>query len=180
MSVCGREDARTSRLLVCLDLQRGSIADGQGPDGCLVNCRRMLEHAREEGWRIIHVHSKKADPADAKPIDGLHPLLTEPVVYRDGLSPFSNRIFRNLLASLGSVELVVIGYSKTSSFVATALIAFDQELSVTLVEDSVCPAMLDQETRDAITLLGRKTAGRFLTLACADDLIGRPRLRRVV
>ena len=167
------------RLLVCLDLQRGRQRDGHAPDGCLVNCRRMLTHARNEGWRVVHVHSKKPDPAHARPIEGLEPLLSEPVLYRSGLSAFSNRTFREMVEGRPAVELVIIGYSMTSALVGTALIAYEEALSVVMVEDAICSAVLDRETRDAIELLGR-AATRFATLICTDDLIGAPRLRRVV
>ena len=168
------------RLLVCLDLQRGSIADGRAPDGCLVNCRRMLAHARHEGWRVVHVHSKKPDPAHAQPIEGLEPLLSEPVLYRSGLSAFSNRAFREMVEGRRSAELVIIGYSMTSALVGTALIAHEEALSVVMVEDAICSAVLDPATRDAIELLGRRVATPFATLACTDDVIGVARLRRVV
>jgi nicotinamidase-related amidase len=167
------------RLLVCLDLQRGRQGEGRAPDGCLVNCRRMLAHARHEGWRVVHVHSKNPDPAQAQPIDGLEPLLTEPVLYRSGLSAFSNRTFREMVEGRRAVELVIIGYSMTSALVGTALIAYEEALSVVMVEDAICSVVLDRETRDAIEVLG-KAATRFATLACTDDLIGAPRLRRVV
>lgn len=175
----GRGRLRPERLLVCLDLQRGRQEDGRAPDGCLVNCRRMLAHARYEGWRVVHVHSKSPDPDHARPIDGLEPLLSEPVLYRSGLSAFSNRTFREMLEGRGGVELVIIGYSMTSALVGTALIAYEEALSVVMVEDAICSAVLDRETRDAIELLGR-VATRFAMLACTDDVIGAPRLRRVV
>ena len=175
----GSSRAGRQRMLVCLDLQRGSIPHGRAPDRRQVNCRRMLAYARDAGWRVAHVHNRKADPNAARPIPGLEPLLTEPVLYRSGLSAFSNRTFAELVASCPA-ELVVIGYPATSSFLATALIAYEQEVSVVLVEDAVCPAVLDPETRDAVELLGRKVASPFVTLICTDDLIGAPRLRRVV
>jgi len=167
------------RLLVCLDLQRGSQPDGRAPDGCLVNCRRVLAHARREGWRVVHIHSKNPDAGAARPIDGLEPLLNEPVLYRSGLSAFSNRAFQEMIEGRRSVELVIIGYSMTASLVGTALIAYEEALSVTMVEDAICSAVLDQETRDAIELLG-KAATSFATLSCTDEVIGAPRLRRVV
>jgi len=171
---------RRERLLACLDLQRGSIADGRAPDGCLVNCRRMLDHARDGGWRVVHVHSRNPDPAHARPINGLEPLATEPVLYRSGLSAFSNRAFREMVEGGRAVELVLIGYSMTSALVGTALIAYEEALSVVMVEDAICSAVLDPATRNAIELLGRKVARPFATFASTDDMIGAPRLRRVV
>jgi nicotinamidase-related amidase len=170
----------SERLLVCLDLQRGSQNAGRAPDGCLVNCRRMLAHARHEGWRVVHVHSKNPDRDNARPIDGLEPLLSEPVLYRSGLSAFSNRTFREMVEGGRAVELVIIGYSMTSALVGTALIAYEEALPVVMVEDAICSAVLDSATRDAIELLGRRVATPFATMACTDDVIGAPRLRRVI
>lgn len=167
------------RLLVCMDLQQGSVAEGQGPDGCIVNCRRVLAYARDEGWQIVHVH-RKSEPPLARPISGLEPLLTEPVLYRTALSPFSNRSFRDLVDAAGAAHMVVIGYSVTQSFLATALIAYDEDLSVVLVEDAIGSGALDHETRDAIGVLGQRVASPFLVLTTTDALVGGPRLRRVV
>jgi len=175
----GNAGSGKERLLVCLDLQRGSLGQGQAPDGCLVNCRRLLAHARHEGWSVAHIHSRKPHPRDAAPLDGLQPLLSEPVLYRSGPSAFSNRAFCELVEG-GKVELVLIGYSMTSALIGTAMIAFEEGLSVILVEDAICSVVLDEETRGAIEYLGLKAARPFVSLACADGLIGAPRLRRVV
>jgi nicotinamidase-related amidase len=175
----GRGNSGRERLLVCLDLQQGSLRPGQAPDGCLVNCRRLLAHARSEGWRVAHIHSRKPQLRDAAPIDGLQPLLSEPVLYRSGPSAFSNRAFCEMVEG-GAVELVLIGYSMTSALIGTAMIAFDEGLPVMLVEDAICSAVLDDETRGAIEYLGLKAAGAFVTLGSTDGLIGAPCLRRVV
>jgi nicotinamidase-related amidase len=172
--------APREKLLVCLDLQRGSLEPGQAPDGCVVNCRRMLAHARMQGWQVVHVHSKKADPTDARPIEGLEPLVSEPVVYRTTGSAFSSRAFRELVAGLGACELVIVGYSVTASCLATALVAYDEELAVTMVEDAVCATSVNAETRDALAVLTRQMARPFLWLGSTESLVGAPRLLRVV
>jgi nicotinamidase-related amidase len=176
----GARPAPRERLLVCLDLQRGNLAPGQAPDRCVVNCRRVLAHAREADWRIVHVHTRRADSAEARPIAGLEPLLSEAVVYRIGGSAFSSRAFRLMVAGMASCELVIIGYSAGPSCLATALIAYDQDLGVTVVEDAVCSTSLDQETRDAIGVLTRQVARPFIGMMSADMLVGAPRLLRAV
>lgn len=172
--------APREKLLVCLDLQRGSLEAGAAPDGCVVNCRRMLAHARMQGWQVVHVHSRKADPTEARPIEGLEPLISEPVVYRTTGSAFSSRAFRELVAGMGACELVIVGYSVTASCLATALVAYDEELAVTMVEDAVCAASVDDETRDALTVLARRMARPFLWMTSTETVVGAPRLLRVV
>jgi len=178
MSVMWGRNGR-ERMLVCLDLQRGSLGPHRAPDRCIVNCRRVLAHARDEAWQVAHVHSKKADPALARPIAGLEPLTTEPVFYRTGVSAFSCRPFRKLVAET-TAELVIIGYSMASSCLATALVAYDNDHAVTMVEDALCAASLEPETRDALDVLTRQIARPFMGLTSTDTLVGAPRLLRAV
>ena len=145
----------------------------------MVNCRRVLSHARQAGWRVVHVHSKKACPIEARPIDGLEPLVSEPLVYRTGVSAFSSRAFRQLVAGL-ACELVIIGYSMSSSCLATAMVAYDNDLAVTLVEDAVSATPLDAVTRDALEVVSRQIARPFVGLTSTGDLLGEARLLRVV
>ena len=167
------------RLLVCLDLQRVSLAHRDTADRCVINCRRVLAHARDENWRIVHVHSRKADRQDNRPIEGLEPLTSETLVYRTGVSAFSSRVFRQLVKGL-DCELVIIGYSMSSSCLATAMVAYDNDLAVTLVEDAVSATPLDPVTRDAIEVVARQIARPFVGLTTTSDLLGPTRLLRVV
>lgn len=178
MSGMWRGGSARERLLVCLDLQQASVVK-QGYDGCVVNCRRVLSHARRSGWRVVHVHSKKACPEAAKPIEGLEPLHSEPLVYRTGVSAFSSRAFRQLVAGV-ACELVIIGYSMSSSCLATAMVAYDNDLAVTLVEDAVSATPVDAATRDALELVSRQIARPFVGLTSTGDLLGQERRLRVV
>lgn len=163
------------RLLACLDLQRASLGPrGEaGPDRCVVNCRRVLAHAREAGWGVVHVHTRRACPDEGRPIEGLEPLTSEPVVYRAGISAFSSAAFRALAEG---AELVIIGYS----CLATALIAYDEDMAVTLVEDAVSAALFDSSTREALEAVTRQVARPFVALTDTRTLLGdAPRLRLV-
>ena len=178
MSGMWRRGGARERLLVCLDLQQSSVP-GQETDRCVVNCRRVLSHARRSGWRVVHVHAKNACPEDARPIDGLEPLSSEPLVYRTGVSAFSSRVFRQMVAGLAG-ELVIIGYSMSSSCLATAMVAYDNDLAVTLVEDAVSATPVDAVTRDALELVSRQIARPFVGLTTTGDLLGETRLLRAV
>jgi nicotinamidase-related amidase len=174
-------NGQRERLLVCLDLQRASLSyrSVAGADRCVVNCRRVLAHARHADWRVVHVHTKKQCPDEARPIEGLEPLVSEALVYRTGLSAFSSRAFRQLVTG-SSAELVIIGYSQASSALATAMVAYDEELAVTLVEDAVSATTFDPETRDAMDLVSRQIARPFVSLTSTHKLLGgAPRLRVV-
>ena len=59
-------------------------------------CAEVLGFARDEGWRIVHSQLREDDtalwPRDLfhAPIEGLRPLISEPVFFRQGLSAFAN------------------------------------------------------------------------------------------
>jgi nicotinamidase-related amidase len=176
-----RDPAARQRLLVCLDLQQASLGrrGALGADRCVVNCRRLLAHARQAGWRIVHVHSKKVCAEEGRPIAGLEPLTSEPVVYRTGVSAFSSRAFRRLVGAQ-ACELVIIGYSMASSCLATALVAYDEDMAVTLVEDAVSSTPMDPETRGAMELVARQIARPFVEITSTGALLGPVRLLRAV
>ncbi|HYG25347.1 MAG TPA: isochorismatase family protein [Caulobacteraceae bacterium] len=176
-----RGRAPRDRLLVCLDLQQVSLGPrgGVGPDRCIVNCRRVLAHARQAGWRIVHVHTRQALPAAARPIEGLEPLPSEPVLYRTGISAFSSPDFRRMVAD-GPCELVIVGCSMTASCFATALIAHDEDISVTLVDDAVSAAPMDEGMRYAMDAMSRQIAGPLVELTSTSALVGPVKLLRVV
>ena len=77
-------------------------------------------------------------------------------------------------------ELVIIGYSMSSSCLATAMVAYDNDLAVTLVEDAVSATPIDAVTRDALDLVSRQIAKPFVGLTSTGDLLGETRLLRAV
>lgn len=175
-----RGRAPQDRLLVCLDLQQASLDQrgGAGPDRCIVNCRRLLNHARQEGWRIVHVHTRQASRRAARPIAGFEPLPTEPVIYRTGLSAYSSSAFRQMAESGG--EIVVVGYSLSAACIATALIAHDQGVGVTIVEDALSAAPMDPDIRYAMEAMSRQVGGPLMELTSTGALLGPVKLLRVV
>src|SRR5450432_1780700 len=87
--------------LICLDLQRDYVVPGR-PRYSLANtevaatCAAVLGLARREGWRVVHSQSRTESSAPwprelfGAPIEGLRPLISEPVYFRRGLSAFAN------------------------------------------------------------------------------------------
>src|SRR5580698_6421587 len=88
-----------ARHLVCLDFQRPeAVGDGGWPDNGFArrvnSCRRLMTYGRSVGWKITHVFEHTVRARRAWAIEGLEPLQVEPVLYRTGISAFSNRMFR--------------------------------------------------------------------------------------
>ena len=71
------------------------------------------------------------------PIEGLRPLVSEPVYFRRGLSAFANPGFTAELRGARGADVYLIGFSLADTCLATALAGVDEGLSLTLVEDAV-------------------------------------------
>ena len=134
--------------LVCLDLQRDYVVPGR-PRYAAENaevaatCARVLGFARDEGWRIVHSQWRDDDgsawPRDLfhAPIEGLRPLISEPVFFRQGLSAFGNPAFAAELRLARGREVFLVGFSLADTCLATALAAVDAGLALVLVEDAI-------------------------------------------
>jgi len=143
-----REGRGLAPWLMCLDLQREYVVPGRprydaANAAVVAACAQVLRTARRRQWRVVHsqLRSDKA-PLSARemfgaPIEGLRPLITEPVFFRRGLSAFGNAAFAEHLKSARGAELFVIGFSLADTCLATALAAVDEGLSPTLIEDAV-------------------------------------------
>lgn len=107
------------------------------------------------------MHPRSASHA-SRPVDGLEPLPIERLVYRTGVSAFSNRAFRQAVKAHPEAELVIAGFSLSSSCLATALTAHDWGLPVVLISD-LAPGDDEQTLRSVVA--------PFVRIAAADELI---------
>jgi nicotinamidase-related amidase len=142
-----RADSRRS-WLICLDLQRDYVVPGR-PRYSVANtevaaiCARVLAMAREDGWRVVHSQYRAEAAAPwprelfGAPIEGLRPLVSEPVYFRRGLSAFANPGFTAELRCARGADVYLIGFSLSDTCLATALAGVDEGLSLTLIEDAV-------------------------------------------
>lgn len=177
------------RLLVCVDLQQSSMGRGRSEtsapiESCLANCRRLLRHARDEDWSIVHSYRR---PPGSKlmspPLPGLEPKLSEAVMPRSGISAFSNRSLRWLVEGARDAQLVLAGFCLGPTGLASLFSAHDLGLPALIVRDAVCPepgaerssanleaAIWDMATPMASTVSTDKLLGRqaFLKLVSAS------------
>jgi nicotinamidase-related amidase len=140
---------RTPRCwLICLDLQRDYVVPGRpryAAENALVAaaCARVLRHARGAGWRIIHSQRRRDDGGEwprqlfSAPIEGLRPLISEPVFFRRGLSAFADPGFAAELRAARGDEVFLVGFSLVDTCLATVMAGVDEGLSLTLLEDAI-------------------------------------------
>jgi len=167
------------RLLVCIDLLEPAAA-GEEPRAhqrCVANSRRLLNHAREARWDVVHCLGRELP---ARAIPGLEPLASEPVYQREGLSAFSSRGFRRRMRAWPGPELVIIGCSLASTCLATALAAFDRGISASLVLDAISVRSDDVIGSEAYARAAVRMAAPFAQLPNTDDFVGRRRAFQLV
>jgi nicotinamidase-related amidase len=174
------------RLLLCLDLQEAHAPQGEGEEAeavrlRLINCRRILDHARAWGWNIVHVYRRHGPLSGlSRPIEGLEPLPSEPVMARDGVSAFSCRSFDELVEGAHDAEIVLIGFCLASSCLATLFGAHDRGLSAVFVEDAVSAAVQADASQQALEPVVRSIVASFAQVMSTDQLIGRRGAPRLV
>lgn len=150
--------------LVCLDLQRDYVVPGRPRyvsenAGVAATCARVLGFARDEGWRVVHSQLMQDEAAPwprdlfRAPIEGLRPLISEPVFFRQGLSAFGNPAFAAELKLARGKDVYLIGFSLADTCLATALAGVDAGVSMILVEDAVGPGSAPDTAAAARTVL---------------------------
>jgi nicotinamidase-related amidase len=172
--------------LVCLDLQREYVVPGRplyadGAGRVAEACVRLLGHARRRGWRVVHVQRRLADGLFdrsgyfAAPIEGLQPLISEPVFAREQLSAFGSAEFCAEMRDARGQDVYLAGFALAGSCLATAYGAVDAGLHLTVVSDAAgaAPARgLDHRLAREASLLVLGSLARIATsgelMAAAD------------
>jgi hypothetical protein len=169
----------TDRHLVCLDLVQDPGAPDCDDQTRIDKCRRLLAFARCSGWAMSHVYQRTASRS-TRPLAGLEPLTTEPVYYRAGASAFSNRAFSRSMKDRLDDELVILALSLSSASLGTALSAYDQDIAVTLIGDTLRADAANASGLEAIETVARALVAPFVQIRRIDDLIDERRGLRLV
>jgi hypothetical protein len=171
--------AQTVRHLVCLDLVRSTGSPTAEAQARIDRCRRLLTYARTSEWAMSHVYPRTAGRS-TKPLAGLEPLPSEPVYYRTGASAFSNRVFRRAVKEGLDLELVILSLSLSSTALGTALSAYDHDIPVTLIEDTLSPDAANASGLEAIETVARALVAPFVQVRRVEDMIDQRRGLRLV
>jgi nicotinamidase-related amidase len=168
--------------LVCMDLQREYIVPGRplyAADAAPVTevCRRVLAHAREREWRVVHTQQRTSGELFAStghfgaPIEGLRPRISEPVFLRRGLSAFTNADFAAELRDARGEDVYLIGFSLNHTCLATALAAVDLGLSVTIIGDAMgvapCGGLSNPRAGEIVSAI----LAPFVRLAASEEIL---------
>ncbi len=171
--------AQAARHLVCLDLVRFPEPPTTEAQARIDKGRRLLIYARACGWAMSHVFPHTAGRS-TRPLAGLEPLPSEPVYYRTGASAFSNRVFRRALEEGPELELVILCLSLSSTSLGTALAAYDHDIAVILIEDTLRQDAANASGLEAIETVTRALVAPFVQIRRVEELIDPRRGLRLV
>jgi hypothetical protein len=118
---------------------------------------------------MSHVYPHTAGRS-TKPLSGLEPLPSEPVYYRTGASAFSNQVFRRAIKEGLGLELVILSLSLSSTALGTALSAYDHDIPVTLIEDTLSPDAANASGLEAIETVARALVTPFVQVRRVQDM----------
>jgi len=155
--------AACGRWLICVELQRGNAACHSRSSALpaqLDNCRAMLAHAREAGWRVVHVHLRRQAAGGAmtvatRPIAGFEPLPSEAVFFRDGGPNCEDHPFWRLTQAEERSEALVIGFINDRSCASAMASLSRTGEQVILVDDALgggyAKSFIERRVETAIT-----------------------------
>jgi ureidoacrylate peracid hydrolase len=119
-----------SPVLVVVDIQREYTTPGRpfylhGIAESLDNCARILDHARERHWPVLHVQHTQEGPVfsaeHARFVDHFEPLPEESVFTKSQISPYTNPVFKESMLAMKDREVLIMGYGSTTCCLATVI-----------------------------------------------------------
>lgn len=134
-------------LLLSMDIQREYVAKGRpfyldGIEPVLDNCRRLLAHARESRWPVIHMrhiqdsHLFNKDLPYSRFIEGFEPLAHEMVFTKHMFSCFSNPEFAAFMGTTWSHPVYVMGFNAQMCCLSTVVDALHRGMRLNFIADA--------------------------------------------
>lgn len=173
-----------SAILVLVDVQKEYTTEGRpfcletiGPS--LENLRKLQAHAREKGWRVVHIrHQQNSEYFTyhgefSEFIEGFEPIEGEVVMIKSDFSCFSSPDFQALVDRLRNRELILCGYSATMCCLSTLIDAHHRGYEFTFVSDATCAKRTkrfgEQDMKEHVVDI----ASAYAKMATTDEILNR-------
>jgi nicotinamidase-related amidase len=139
--------------LLCLNLNREYVTPGRPLNAfgglAAASCaRRLLYRARDLGWTVAHVQSRRRlanSDSFARPIEGLEPLPSESLFIMRQRSALAHIDLRARLSAERPPAVYLVGFAFAHEGLATLFDAVDLGLPLRVIEDAVAsPAIGDR------------------------------------
>jgi nicotinamidase-related amidase len=143
------KEKNMSAVLVLVDLQKEYIAEGrpfclETSAESLANLRKLQDHARKKGWRVVHMkHQQNSEcftygSEYSEFIEDFVPIEGELVMAKSDFSCFSSPEFLALVDRYRNKHIIIAGYSATMCCLSTLVDAHHRGYGFTFVTDATC------------------------------------------
>ncbi len=134
-------------ILLAIDIQQEYISKGRpyyldGIEPALDNCHRVLDHARQNRWPVIHMrhlqdsHLFNEELPFSRFIEGFEPLAHEMVFTKHLFSCFSNAEFEALMDTTRHHPVYVMGFDAQMCCLSTVVDAMHRGLRLNFIGDA--------------------------------------------
>lgn len=166
--------------LICLNLNREYVTPGRplhaaGAAAAATRARACLSHARDTGWPVAHIQSRRSrlaqDARFFRPIEGLEPLPSEPLFITRRLSALAHAELRARLLTDRPSSVFLVGFALSHEGLATLFDAVDCGLRLRVVEDAVASPALGDRSAGEIDRALLAVAASLSCVACSADVL---------
>lgn len=169
-------------ILVVIDIQKEYNTPGRpfflkGIAPSLEKAGRLLTHAREHQWKIIHVQHLQEGSIFNDPdgygdfIDGFHPLPGEEHVIKNNFSSYSSEKFIQLTHDISDQRLIVIGYGSTMCCLSTIIDGYHRGHKYVFVHDASWSKSGGELTEESRHLHATETLRTFSDVQTTDQIV---------
>lgn len=169
--------------LVVIDVQReyttpGRLFNIKSIDASLGRARTMLQHARAEGWPIVHVQhlrdgqifNPNSEMSDF--VEGFTPNVGEGHAIKEKYSSFSSQEFSNFVAGHADREFLVVGYGTTMCCLSTIVEGYHKGFRFALVEDACAARAAGDLSEESMHKHAAAILGTFARITTTDSETG--------
>lgn len=169
-------------VLVIVDAQKEYVAKGrpfylETIDPALENLRRLLDFAREKGWKVAHVrHMQNSEcftwgSPFSEFIEGFGPENGELEFIKSNFSCFSSAEFKAFMDKYRHEEIVLAGFGTSMCCLSTLVDGHHRGIEFTFAKDATCARRTarygEQDMKEHIIDI----ANAFCRLASTDEIM---------
>ncbi len=174
-------------VLVLSDIQKEYITEGRAfylktIQESLDNCRKLLAFARENSWKIVHIHHEQNEEFFARDgefseyIEGFEPIEGEYNIAKSNFSCFSAPEFTALIDKYRHENIILAGYGCTMCCLSTLVDAHHRGFDFYFVKDATCAKSTENYEEQDMKNHAIDILNAFATLVTTKEVLNMPKL----
>ncbi len=171
-------------VLVLVDVQKEYIAEGRPfcldtIEESLSNCKKLLDHARQNSWKVIHMHHEQNDECFSRGgefseyIEGFEPLDNEYNIAKSDFSCFTAPEFTALVDKFRHENIILAGYGCTMCCLSTLVDAHHRGFEFYFVKDATCAKRTANFEEQDMKEHALDILAAFSTLVSTDQVLAK-------